>query len=71
MGFSYVLLASDPWLDSYFDEIDHPDYVYQLEDSTWINQDQLDGLEDLDEIKDCTGRLFWRASLKLKGVIKP
>lgn len=68
LGFIYVLFASDPWLDSYFDEVNHPDYVYQLEDSTWINQVQLDGLDQLDEIEDYTGRLFWRSSLKIEGV---
>ena len=68
LAFIYVLLAADPWMESYFDDANHADYVYQLEEDTWINQTQLDGLEDLDEIKDYTGRLFWRTSLKLKGV---
>ncbi|MHA1148149.1 MAG: ABC transporter permease [Promethearchaeota archaeon] len=68
LGFIYVLLASDPWLETYFDDVNHPDYVYQLEDSTWINQNQLDGLDDLSVINDYTGRLFWRSSLKLEGV---
>ncbi len=68
LGFIYVLFASDPWLDSYFDNVNHPDYVYQLESSTWINQNQLDGLDDLKEVDEYTGRLFWRCSLKIEGV---
>ena len=68
LGFIYVLLATDPWLDSYFNEVNRPDYVYQLDDSTWINQGQLDDMHNLNAIKDYTGRLFWRSSLKLEGV---
>ena len=67
LGFIYVLLAADPWMDSYFDNVNHADYIYQLEDSAWINQIELDGLNDLDEVEHYTGRLFWRSSLKLEG----
>ncbi|GAF71583.1 unnamed protein product, partial [marine sediment metagenome] len=56
LGFIYVLLAADPWIDSYFDNVNHADYVYQLEESTWINQSVLDGLSDQDEVEDYTGR---------------
>ncbi len=70
LGFIYVLFAADPWMESYFDSVNHADYVYQLEDSTWINQLELDGLDTLDtldEVQDYTGRLFWRTSLKLEN----
>ena len=66
LGFIYVLLAADPWMESYFDNVNHADYVYQLEDNAWINQTELDGLNDLDEVEYYTGRLFWRSSLKLE-----
>ncbi len=67
LGFIYVILAADPWIESYFDNVNHADYVYQLEESTWINQSVLDGFSDQDEVKDYTGRLFWKSSLKLEG----
>ena len=67
LGFIYVLLAADPWIESYFDNVNHADYVYQLEETTWINQSVLDGLSGQDEVEDYTGRLLWRSSFKLEG----
>ncbi|KKK40596.1 hypothetical protein LCGC14_0500730 [marine sediment metagenome] len=67
LGFIYVLLAGDPWIEAYYDNVNHADYVYQLENSAWINQSELDGLNDLEEVKDYTGRLFWKSAMKLEG----
>jgi ABC-type lipoprotein release transport system permease subunit len=67
LGFIYVSLAADPWIESYFDNVNHADYIYQLEESTWINQSVLDGLSNQEEVEDYTGRLFWKSSLKLEG----
>ena len=64
-GLYYQLIASLPMLNRYFDKANHADYTYQLTDDTWINQSQLDSLDDIDEIKAYTGRLFWKSSLQL------
>ncbi|MHA1436956.1 MAG: ABC transporter permease [Promethearchaeota archaeon] len=67
IALNYFLFAAVPMVDDYFDDVNHADYIYQLSDNTWINQTQLDGLEDLDEIDDYTGRLFWTSSIQLSG----
>ncbi|MHA2036833.1 MAG: hypothetical protein ACW98X_10390, partial [Promethearchaeota archaeon] len=67
LGFIYVSFAADPWIESYFDNVNHADYVYQLEESTWMNQSVLDDLNQTNEVEDFTGRLFWKSSLKLEG----
>ncbi|MFX0030530.1 MAG: FtsX-like permease family protein, partial [Candidatus Hermodarchaeota archaeon] len=67
LGFIYVLLAADPWMNTYFDKFNHADYIYQLEDNTWMNQTELDGLSNLEEVESYTGRLFWKSSMKLEG----
>jgi len=65
LGLYYAIAAAMPTLNHYFDSVNHADYTYQLSDDTWINQTQLDGLDDVDEIEDYTGRLFWYASIQL------
>jgi len=67
LAFFYAIITSPIWMDKYFDEYNHADYIYQLDDDTWINQSQLDNLEYIDEIDAYTGRLFWSTYLKLSG----
>jgi putative ABC transport system permease protein len=67
LAFFYTIITSPIWMDNYFDEYNHADYIYQFNDNTWINQSQLDNLEYLDEIDAYTGRLFWSTYLKLPG----
>ena len=59
LAFIYTLISSPIWMERYFDNVNHADYIYQLDDDTWINQTQLNNLEYIDEIDEFTGRLFW------------
>lgn len=63
----YAIDASKPMIENYYEEANHADYTYQLGDTTWINQNELDGLQNLDTIKNYTGRLFWATSIKIEG----
>jgi len=67
LGLYYGIRATLPMMDQYFDDVNHADYTYQLSDNTWVTQAQLDGLKNLDEVDEYTGRLFWSTSLKLPG----
>lgn len=64
LGLYYGIRAALPMMDMYYDNVNHADYTYQLSDETWITQAQLDGLDNLDEVDEFTGRLIWRASLQ-------
>jgi len=64
LGLYYGIRAALPMMDVYYDNVNHADYTYQLSDETWITQAQLDGLDNLDEVDEFTGRLIWRASLQ-------
>jgi putative ABC transport system permease protein len=65
LGLYYAIQAALPMMDLYYDEVNHAEYTYQLNENTWINQSQLDGLEKLDEVDDFTGRLIWQTSTRL------
>jgi len=64
LGLYYGIRAALPAMDMYFDDVNHADYTYQLSDDTWITQAQLDGLDNLDEVDEFTGRLLWSVSLQ-------
>ena len=61
----YAIVAALPTLNQYFDTVNHADYTYQLSDTTWINQTQLDNIDEIKKVDDYTGRLFWQTSIKL------
>ncbi len=63
----YAVDAANPMIDNYYDDADHADYTYQLGETSWISQSELDELKNLEEIKSYTGRLFWTTSIKLEG----
>ncbi|MFX0072750.1 MAG: ABC transporter permease, partial [Candidatus Hermodarchaeota archaeon] len=65
LGLYYSIQAALPEMENYFDEVNHAEYTYQLKEDTWINQTQLDGLENLDKVDDYTGRLIWQTSTVL------
>ncbi|MBD3339257.1 MAG: FtsX-like permease family protein [Candidatus Lokiarchaeota archaeon] len=67
LGLYYSIEAALPMMNLYFDEVNHADYTYQLSETTWINQSQLDGFDNIDEVDKFTGRLFWQTSTKLSG----
>ncbi|MFX1558594.1 MAG: ABC transporter permease [Promethearchaeota archaeon] len=67
LGLYYGIRAALPTMNQYFNDVNHADYIYQLSDDTWVTQTQLDGLKNLDEVDEYTGRLFWSTSLKLPG----
>jgi len=67
LGMLYYSFAAIPMVNNYFDEVNHADYVYELSDGSWMNQTELDNLEDINEIDEYTGRLFWYTSMKLEG----
>ena len=67
LGLFYGVQAALPMMDMYYDDVNHADYIYQLSDNTWITQSQLDGLKNIDEVDEYTGRLFWSTSLTLPG----
>jgi len=65
LGLYYGVYVAMPMLNQYFDDVNHADFTYYLADGNWINQSQLDGLEDLEEIDSYTGRLIWITNLNL------
>ncbi len=67
LAINYTISSSMPMMNSYFNSANHADYIYQLDDNSWINSTQLNNLNKVQEIKDFTGRLFWPTSIKLEG----
>ncbi len=67
LGLYYGFHVAMPMLNRYFDEANHADYTYQLAEGSWINQSQLDGLQDLEEVDEYTGRLIWTTNLVLSN----
>ena len=61
----YAIVAALPTLNQYFDTVNHADYTNQLSDTTWINQTQLDSIDEINKVDDYTGRLFWQTSILL------
>ncbi|MHA1147484.1 MAG: ABC transporter permease [Promethearchaeota archaeon] len=67
LGLYYGIRVAVPMMDLYYDEVNHADYTYQLSEDTWITQNQLDGLDDINQVDEYTGRLIWTTSTQLKG----
>ncbi len=67
LGLYYGVHVAMPMLNKYFDDVNHADYTYHLAEGSWINQSQLDGLQDLEEVDEYTGRLIWTTNLVLSN----
>lgn len=64
---NYMITGAMPMINKYFENANRGDYTYQLSETTWITQTDLDGLKDVEGVDDFTGRLFWPTHIQLEG----